>query len=292
MKKKPNKKSPFWEGAKKSKSPGKRPPKMDDPPAKKQPGKGKKTPVGGPPINIPNPEEEIRINRFIAQAGVCSRREADALISAGKIKVNGKVVKELGMKVLPVRDTVEYNGKTLRADYFVYILYNKPKNVISTTSDPEGRKTVTDAIEFATQVRVFPVGRLDRNTTGLLLLTNDGELAKKLTHPSHKIRKLYHVRLDKPVTPEDLGKLKKGIELEDGMAKADKIDWVDSEESNEIGIEIHIGRNRIVRRMFEALGYQVTSLDRVMIAHLTKRKLSRGRWRELTQKEVSYLKMM
>ncbi len=289
MKKKPNKKSPFWTDAKKPKRPRKPKPTFEAP-AKKG-GKGKKEPESGP-SSLPNEREEVRLNRFIAQSGVCSRREADALIAAGKIKVNGKVVTELGMKVLPIRDTVIYNGKSLRAENFVYILYNKPKNVISTTSDPEGRKTVIDSIELATRARVFPVGRLDRNTTGLLLLTNDGKLAKKLTHPSHNIRKLYHVRLHKDVTEEDLGKLRQGIELEDGLAKADKVDFVRDGNPNEVGIEIHIGRNRIVRRMFEALGYSVETLDRVMIAHLTKRKLSRGRWRELTDKEVSFLKMM
>lgn len=232
------------------------------------------------------------MNRFIAQAGICSRREADTLISAGKVKVNGKVVKELGTKVIPKEDVVEYEGKVLSAKKYVYLLLNKPKNMITTMQDPTGRKTVIDAIAGATRERVYPVGRLDRNTTGLLMLTNDGELTKKLTHPSYKVRKIYHVRLDKPVSEADMKKLREGITLDDGPAKVDGISYVEEKGPTNVGVEIHIGRNRIVRRLFEHLGYQVEALDRVMIAHLSKKRLPRGKWRELTDKEVSFLKMM
>lgn len=240
----------------------------------------------------PDPHTPIRLNRFIAQAGVCSRREADKLISQGEIKVNGKVTTALGTQITPSEDKVMYNGKLLMAKRYVYILLNKPKNMITSTSDPLGRKVVLDAIQNATQERVFPVGRLDRNTTGLLLLTNDGEMTKKLTHPSHLVKKLYHVRLNQEVAEEDLEKLLNGIELEDGPAQVDKIDYVDGKGTDEVGVEIHIGRNRIVRRMFEHLGYQVIGLDRVAIAHLTKKNLPRGKWRVLTDKEVGFLKMI
>ncbi|MEM6261606.1 MAG: pseudouridine synthase [Bacteroidota bacterium] len=236
--------------------------------------------------------EPIRLNRYIARAGVCARREADELISAGHIKVNGKVVTQLGAKVVPGQDQVEYQGKVLRAEKLVYFLYNKPKNTLTTLHDPKGRPTVMEAIQRITNQRVYPVGRLDRNTTGLLVLTNDGQLAKRLTHPSHEVKKLYHVRLNKAVSEEHLRELAQGITLEDGLAKADAISYVQDKGPNEVGIQLHIGRNRIVRRMFEALGYQVEALDRVMIAHLTKKNLPRGRWRELTDKEVSYLKML
>lgn len=233
----------------------------------------------------------IRLNRFIAQAGICSRREADELISSGKIKLNGKVVTELGTRVSR-GDEVTYLGKKLSTQQFVYILLNKPKNTITTTDDPSGRKTVMDIVSGAAEERIYPVGRLDRNTTGLLLLTNDGALAEKLTHPSNQVRKLYHVKLDNPVPEEDLKQLLSGIKLEDGIAKADKIDYVTGKGPNEVGIQIHSGKNRIVRRMFEALGYKVLSLDRVMIAHLNKKNLPRGKWRILLDKEVHFLKMI
>ncbi len=239
-----------------------------------------------------DPVEPVRLNRFLAQCGIASRRECDALISSGKIKVNGQVVTELGTRIVPQKDQVAYRGEVLQAQNFVYILFNKPKNLITTTSDPLGRKTVLDAIEKATQQRVFPVGRLDRNTTGLLLLTNDGQLAEKLTHPSYRVRKIYRVRLDKPIPGEDMQRLLDGIQLEDGPAKVDKIDYADGKGPDEVGVEIHIGRNRIVRRMFEALGYQVVALDRISIAHLTKKNLPRGKWRQLTDKEIGFLKMM
>ncbi|MDX2249100.1 MAG: pseudouridine synthase [Bacteroidia bacterium] len=234
----------------------------------------------------------MRINRYVAQAGVCSRREADDLIAKGYVKVNGKVVTELGVKINPRKDKVEYKGKILKPQNFIYILLNKPKNMITTNSDPQGRKTVIDAVADATTERVFPVGRLDRNTTGLILLTNDGELAKKLTHPSHRVRKVYHVGLNKPVLEEDMQRLLDGISLEDGEAKVDKIDYVMGQGKEEVGVEIHSGRNRIVRRMFEALGYQIEKLDRTALGPLTKKNLPRGNWRILSEKEVSYLQMM
>ncbi len=240
----------------------------------------------------PDPNAPVRLNRFIAQAGVCSRREAETLISGGKIKVNGEVTTDLATKVIPHKDTVELRGKKLTPQNFVYYLYNKPKNMITTMSDPLGRRTVLEAIEKASHQRVYPVGRLDRNTTGLLLLTNDGDLAKQLTHPSFEVTKIYKVRLNKTVAPEHLQALRDGIELEDGMAKVDAVNYVEGIEGSEVGVEIHIGRNRIVRRMFEHFGYSVEALDRVMIGHITKAALPRGKWRKLTDKEVGFLKMM
>ena len=236
--------------------------------------------------------KEVRLNRFLAHAGLCSRREADDLIASGQVRINGKQVKELGTKVILGKDIVTYKGATVQAQDFVYILFNKPKNVISTLSDPEGRKTVIDIIQPHFSQRVYPVGRLDRNTTGLLLLTNDGMLTKKLTHPSHKVKKMYKVRLNKNVEEEDLQRLLQGIELEDGIAKVNKADYVLGANGDEVGLEIHMGKNRIVRRMFEQMGYQVLSLDRVSIAHLTKKNLPRGKWRLLSGKEISFLKMI
>ena len=252
----------------------------------------KKTEKKVGPKKEKKPVEPIRLNRFIAQAGVCSRRDADKLIEAGEIKVNGNVNTEMGMRVHPFNDVIEYKGKRLRVEKFVYILLNKPKNTITTTDDPQGRKTVLDIVKNTAEERIFPVGRLDRNTTGLLLLSNDGALAKKMTHPSHKVKKIYHVRLNKEVPEEDMEKLLSGIELEDGTAQVDKIDYVIGKDRNEVGVEIHIGRNRIVRRMFEHMGYQVVALDRVSIAHLTKKNLPRGKFRILSEKEVAFLKMI
>lgn len=234
----------------------------------------------------------MRLNRFIALSGVCARREADKLIAAGKIKINGNVVTELGTKVIPVDDKVTYKGEALRIRKFVYLLLNKPKNTITTTSDPSGRKTVMDLIKNATDQRVYPVGRLDRNTTGLLLFTNDGELAERLTHPSHQVRKIYHVQLERPMEEEDMQKLLEGITLEDGPVKVNKIDYVAGKGPEEVGVEIHVGKNRIVRRMFEHLGYKVERLDRVSIGSLTKKNLPRGDWRELNEKEIGFLKML
>ncbi len=233
----------------------------------------------------------MRLNRFISHCGVCARRDADKLIADGLIKVNGAVVTELGTKVQPGKDVVTYKGNKLEIQRFVYILLNKPKNMITTTDDPAGRPTVLDAIESAARTRVFPVGRLDRNTTGLLLLTNDGKLTEKLTHPAHGIRKMYKVKLNKPVEETDFDKLLKGVELEDGVAKFDKIDFVEGKEQDEVGVEVTSGKNSIVRLLFEALGYEVVSLDRTMFGPLTKKRLPRGEWRLLSKEEISFLHM-
>ncbi|QNF32556.1 pseudouridine synthase [Adhaeribacter swui] len=230
----------------------------------------------------------IRLNRYIANAGVCSRREADTLIAAGEIKVNGEVITEMGYLVKP-EDTVQYGKKRLNREKMVYVLLNKPKDFITTTEDPEGRKTVMDLVANASKERIFPVGRLDRNTTGLLLFTNDGELAQKLTHPSHQNSKIYQVELDKQLTKEDFEKIQAGLELEDGKAEVDDLALI-GDTGKFVGIEIHIGKNRIVRRIFEHLGYEVVSLDRVQYAGLTKKDLPRGKWRFLNEKEVIRLK--
>ncbi|MCE7068308.1 pseudouridine synthase [Dyadobacter sp. CY326] len=232
----------------------------------------------------------IRLNRYIANAGICSRREADDLISSGQISVNGKTITEMGYKVLPT-DVVKYGKKALNPEKMVYILINKPKDYITTTDDPEERKTVLDLIQGACAERVYPVGRLDRNTTGLLLLTNDGELAEKLTHPSGGIKKIYQAELDKPITTEDFEKLQHGLELEDGFIRPDEVGIV-TPDAMVIGLEIHSGRNRIVRRMFEHLGYEVQKLDRTVFAGLNKKDLPRGKWRFLSEKEVVKLKFM
>jgi 23S rRNA pseudouridine2605 synthase len=232
--------------------------------------------------------EELRLNRYIANAGICSRREADALIAAGEIRVNGEVITEMGYKVQPT-DTVQYGKTNLNREKLVYVLLNKPKDFITTTDDPEGRKTVMDLIATASKERVFPVGRLDRNTTGLLLFTNDGEVAQKLTHPSHKNKKIYQVELDKPLTAEHLGQITEGLELEDGKAEVDDVAVV-AGNPHFVGIELHSGRNRIVRRIFEHLGYDVVTLDRVQYAGLTKKDLPRGKWRYLSEQEVIRLK--
>ncbi len=229
-------------------------------------------------------KDSIRLNRFISNAGVCSRREADKLIEAGDIKVNGKVVTEMGYQVSR-DDAVEYKGKMLSREKMVYVLLNKPKDFITTTSDPEERRTVMELIKNACEERIFPVGRLDRPTTGLLLFTNDGVLAKKLTHPSHEIKKLYQVELDKPITQAHFEAITEGITLEDGPVPVDALAIVD-EDPKTLGIEIHIGRNKIVRRIFAHLGYDVVKLDRVLYAGLTKRDLPRGKWRYLSEKEL------
>jgi 23S rRNA pseudouridine2605 synthase len=234
--------------------------------------------------------ESIRLNKFIANAGVCSRREADVLIQAGAIKVNGIVVTELGVRVGP-RDKVQYGDQTLAGEKMMYLLLNKPKGYITTSEDPYERKTVMELVSDACRERIYPVGRLDRNTTGLLLFTNDGDLAKKLTHPRHKVRKIYHVELDKALTKSDMIRITDGIELEDGVIKADEVAYT-GESKREIGIELHSGKNRVVRRIFEVLEYDVVKLDRVSFAGLTKKDLPRGRWRFLTDSEVNYLKML
>jgi 23S rRNA pseudouridine2605 synthase len=235
--------------------------------------------------------EMIRLNKYISNSGVCSRREADQLILSGIIKVNGKVVTDLGTRV-SVSDKVQYDNRVLKPEKKHYILLNKPKGYITTTDDPYDRKTVMFLVKNACRERVYPVGRLDRNTTGLLLLTNDGELAKKLTHPKHKVPKIYYVTLDKNLKKSDFLRISDGINLEDGFIKVDEIAYVkDTENRKEIGVEIHSGLNRVVRRIFEALDYQVIKLDRVSFAGLTKKDVPRGKWRFLTEKEVSYLKM-
>lgn len=233
-------------------------------------------------------KDGIRLNKYIANAGICSRREADKHIADGKVKVNNKVVTELGFKVKPM-DQVAFEGKPIKREKLVYVLLNKPKGFITTMDDPKGRKTVMDLISAAGDERIYPVGRLDRNTTGLLLFTNDGELAKKLTHPSHKIKKIYQVELDKPITEEDFLKIQEGITLEDGEVKVDNLAILTSD-AKSLGMEIRMGRNRIVRRTFEHLGYEVVKLDRTTFAGLTKKDLARGKWRFLKEKEVINLK--
>lgn len=235
-------------------------------------------------------DNNIRLNKYIAASGKCSRREADELIKTGRVRVNNKTVTELGIKVGHL-DKVMVDKDLIRGEKKVYILLNKPKDVITTTDDPQGRKTVLDIIKVPGNQRVFPVGRLDRNTTGVLLITNDGELTSKLTHPKYEIKKIYEIHLDKGLKDEDIEKLSEGIELEDGSFKIDKVSFIDPANRKEIGVEIHSGRNRIIRRTFESLGYEVMKLDRVMFAGLTKKNLPRGRHRVLSPREVGYLKM-
>lgn len=239
-----------------------------------------------------DPEDNglIRLNRYVANAGICSRRKADELIEAGVISVNGKVVSELGTKVDPAKDEIRYNGERLQREQMVYILLNKPKDYITTTDDPQERRTVMQLVAKATKERIYPIGRLDRNTTGLLLLTNDGNLSEKLSHPRNNVRKIYQVELDKNLKQGDLNKIAFGLELEDGLVKPDAISYVQGASKREIGIQIHSGKNRIVRRIFEHLGYDVIKLDRVVYANLTKKDLPRGRWRYLEEKEIIQLK--
>lgn len=236
--------------------------------------------------------EMMPLNKFIAHAGICGRREAVELIKEEMISVNGTIIKEPGFKVSD-KDLVKYKGKKISAKTTaVYILLNKPKDYITTSDDPKGRKTVLDLIKGATPERVYPVGRLDRNTTGVLLLTNDGDLAQKLTHPSYEIKKIYEVTLDKEVSKKDFERVLNGITLEDGFIKADALSFLEAKDKKSLGIEIHSGRNRIVRRIFESLGYTVEKLDRVLFANLTKKNVNRGRWRMLNEKEVRLLKFM
>lgn len=234
--------------------------------------------------------ENIRLNKYIANAGVCSRREADKLIEKGDVTVNGKVVTEMGHKV-SATDDVRYRGRKLKKERFKYIMLNKPKDFITTVSDTHDRKTVMDLIQNACSERVYPVGRLDRNTTGILLFTNDGDLTKRLTHPSFEVKKVYEAVLDKPVEENDLAKLTEGLELEDGVTAFDRAEYNgDIGQENIVLVEIHSGKNRIVRRMFEKLGYDVIKLDRVEFAGLKKGKVTRGKWRILDKKEVGFLK--
>ncbi|RXF67887.1 pseudouridine synthase [Arcticibacter tournemirensis] len=240
--------------------------------------------------SAPKDDELIRLNRYIANAGICSRRKADELIEAGVISVNGEVVSELGYKINPMKDLIRYNGETLKREKMVYVLLNKPKDYITTTDDPQERRTVMHLVEKASKERIYPIGRLDRNTTGLLLMTNDGDLAEKLSHPRNNITKIYQVELNKNLTQGDLNKIAFGVELEDGLIKPDVVSYVQGGTKREIGIQIHSGKNRIVRRIFEHLGYEVEKLDRVVYANLTKKDLPRGRWRYLEEKEVIQLK--
>ncbi len=234
--------------------------------------------------------EQIRLNRYIASTGICSRRQADDFIKAGLVSVNGKIVNELGTKILPT-DSIKYNGEKIREERKVYILLNKPKDYVTTVEDPHATKTVLDLVKNACKERIYPVGRLDRTTTGVLLLTNDGDLTKRLTHPKFNKMKIYQITLNKTVKYADLEKIASGITLDDGFIKADSIHYVDPDDKRQIGIEIHSGRNHIVRRIFEHFDYNVLKLDRVYFAGLTKKGLSRGKWRFLNDKEISMLKM-
>lgn len=248
--------------------------------------------IGKVTANTETPHEQMPLNKFIAHSGISGRREAAELVKSGHVTVNGDTILEPGYKV-QYKDVVRLKGKVLQLQVTpVYILLNKPKDYICTASDPEGRKTVLDIIKNATTQRMFPVGRLDRNTTGVLILTNDGDLAQKLTHPSYEIKKIYEVTLDKPVTKADLEAIAAGMELEDGFIAADAVSYLSNTAKNVVGIEIHSGRNRIVRRIFEHLGYDVRHLDRVMFANLTKKNVDRGKWRFLSEKEVRLLKFL
>ena len=237
-----------------------------------------------------DPTEPLRLNKFLANAGVCSRREADEFIQAGVVTVNGEVVTELGTKILRT-DEVKFHDTPVSLEKKVYVLLNKPKDYVTTSDDPQQRKTVMDLVKDVCPERIYPVGRLDRNTTGVLLLTNDGDLASKLTHPKFLKKKVYHVHLDKNLTSHDMEQIREGITLEDGEIKADAVEYADERDKAQVGIEIHSGKNRIVRRIFESLGYRVTKLDRVQFAGLTKKNLRRGDWRFLTEKEVDMLRM-
>lgn len=249
-----------------------------------------KSPVPEKKSGKPDKQEApIRLNRFIANSGVCSRREADDLIVKGFITVNGKVVSDLGTKVSQ-KDNVKYKGRRLRSEKKVYILMNKPKGYVTTVEDPHADRTVLDIIGDACPERVYPVGRLDKETTGVLLLTNDGELTGKLTHPKYERKKIYHVFLDKVVVKNDLFRLTEGIDLEDGKVVADAVSYADPDDRTQIGLELHSGKNRVVRRLFEALGYKVKKLDRVYFAGLTKKNLPRGKWRYLSDKEIIMLR--
>jgi len=237
------------------------------------------------------PDDKMRINKFLAQGGTCSRREAEKYVVAGVVTINGKVVTDLSYRVAP-SDLVKFNGQTIRGEKKKYVLLNKPKDFITTTSDDRGRKTVMQLVEKACSERIYPVGRLDRNTTGLLLFTNDGDLAKKLVHPKHGVRKIYHVTLDKKLAKHHLNAIAKGVELEDGPTPVDSVSYIDGSSHDQVGIELHIGRNRIVRRIFESLGYQIVHLDRVVFGNLTKKDVKRGSWKHLDKKELELLRML
>jgi 23S rRNA pseudouridine2605 synthase len=288
----------------KGNSKGKRNERFGDDSEKKFSGKGKgekrpfKKPFKKSFSKKPKPDQdkpisdEVRLNKYIANAGVCSRREADKLIEAGAVKINGEIVTQLGTKVKP-GDSVQLGGETLSGQQKVYLLLNKPKDYITTVSDPQGRRTVLQLIHGACKERVYPVGRLDRMSTGLLLFTNDGEMARKLTHPSSNVRKVYHVILDKKITGTHMEEMVKGIKLDDGIAQADQVEYVEGADSKKaIGIELHSGKNRVIRRMMEALGYKVVKLDRVIFAGISKKGVPRGKWRRLSEKEVGFLQII
>ena len=242
-------------------------------------------------VPYPSPiQDTVRLNKFIANSGVCSRREADTLIQAGVVTVNGEVVTELGTKVNVFTDDIRFNGERLKGEEKVYIVMNKPKGFVTTASDPHAEKTVVDLVKNC-PARVYPVGRLDKNTTGVLMLTNDGEIAERLTHPSYDKKKIYQVALDRPLSQEDFNRILEGVELTDGEIKADELEYIDANDKRKLGIEIHSGKNRIVRRIFETLGYNVKALDRVYFAGLTKKGLKKGEWRYLTEGEANILKM-
>ncbi len=263
---------------------------MQKKPIKPKPGFKKTGPRINKPPQIAAVPEEMRLNRYVAQAGICSRRKAVDLIKSGQVKVNDKVELEPGYTVQP-DDIVSYQGRTIKPEgKKVYILLNKPKDTITTLSDEKGRKTVMDIVGRTVKERIYPVGRLDRETTGLLVLTNDGDLAQKLSHPSFKVKKFYHVTLDRPLLQHDLELIKKGVDLEDGTIAVEGVDYIEEKPKNEIGIEIHVGKNRIVRRIFEHLGYTVERLDRTYYAGLTKKDLPRGHYRTLDEREVIMLK--
>ena len=256
-----------------------------------QTGSSSKT-VNEQPAREPLPGATLPLNKYVAHAGVSSRRAAATLVKEGKVTVNGTVITDPGTKVL-YTDTVKVGGKKVTvSSHFVYILLNKPKDFLTTTTDPQGRKTVQQLISKATEERVYPIGRLDRNTSGVLLFTNDGDLAQKLSHPKNEMKKVYHVGLDKPLTKQHFEKIMGGVELEDGLAKVDEMAYADPKDKTQIGLEIHSGKNRIVRRIFASLGYDVKTLDRVMYADLTKKNVQRGNWRFLTEKEIRALKYL
>ena len=237
------------------------------------------------------PDDKIRINKYLASGGTCSRREAEKFIVAGAVSVNGKPMIDLSYRV-SASDLVKFNGQTIRGEKKKYVLLNKPKDFITTTSDDRDRKTVMQLVEKACSERIYPVGRLDRNTTGLLLFTNDGDLAKKLAHPKHGVRKIYHVTLDKKLAKHHLSSIEKGVELDDGPAHVDSVSFIEGSPHNQVGIELHIGRNRIVRRIFESFGYHVQHLDRVVFGNLTKKDVKRGSWKHLDKKELDLLRML
>ena len=262
-------------------------------PAQEKPEKNRISKPATQPLPVKNGTTNLMpLNKFLAHCGICSRRDAVTLISEGKIKINGKVATEPGYKVMPADEVIYNNKKVFLTKNLVYILLNKPKDYITTTDDPQGRKTVLELIKKATDERVYPIGRLDRNTSGVLLLTNDGDLTQKLSHPSYEIKKIYEAKLDKPLTRADFDKIIGGLVLEDGPVHVDSLAYADSKDKSIIGIEIHSGRNRIVRRIFEHLGYDVKGLDRVMYAGLTKKNVERSKWRYLSEKEIRLLKYL